>query len=163
MNEWPVAHWFVLKRLFDFEKIVYIPGNHDSFLRNFWGRWKHVLIIDMYRHRTANNKYYIITHGDKFDPWIQWTGFISTSWIAKTTRWLFDGLHARVTMRDGYKNKLAKLAKNTNCHGVICGHSHVAEHDVIDKIEYWNCGCWTADQFHVIIEDEKGHLSLVKL
>ena len=49
-------------------RIVYLPGNHDEFLREYLGTYfGEVEFVDRTVHTTAQGKTYLVIHGDQFD------------------------------------------------------------------------------------------------
>lgn len=156
----PVEQFYSIQRMYAFKEIVYVPGNHDAFVRRFYGQWGHITICKDYQYQTADNRYYLVTHGDTYDVWTKYTGFITHSWIAKTSRYIFENFHTHLLANDGFRNALLDAAKQCGgMTGVICGHSHVPEFSKIDGLEYWNCGAWTEDKCSAIIEKD-GKLEL---
>ncbi len=71
-------------------KVVFIPGNHDSLLRlsQDWS-FANVSILREAIHRTADNKHYLLIHGDVFDPIVRsypWLGILGTRAYAGLAR-----------------------------------------------------------------------------
>ena len=69
---WPQAHNDVVQKLLrkarKGARVIYIPGNHDEFLRDYYGT--HFGGIDVMKdatHVAANGKRYLVIHGDLFD------------------------------------------------------------------------------------------------
>ena len=49
-------------------EIVYLPGNHDEFLREYLGTYfGEIEFVDRTVHTTAQGKTYLVIHGDQFD------------------------------------------------------------------------------------------------
>jgi UDP-2,3-diacylglucosamine pyrophosphatase LpxH len=69
---WPQAHNDVLQKLLRMvrngTRIVYIPGNHDEFLREYCGmHFGGIEITDSAIHVCADGSRYLVIHGDLFD------------------------------------------------------------------------------------------------
>src|SRR5919206_2767037 len=69
---WPQAHNDVLQKLLrkvrKGSRIVYIPGNHDEFLREYCGmHFGGIEIVDSAVHTCADGTRYLVLHGDLFD------------------------------------------------------------------------------------------------
>ena len=69
---WPQEHNNVIRTILSKAKkdtkVVYIPGNHDEFLRDYDGMQFGNLVIRIFDiHTTLNGKQYLIIHGDEFD------------------------------------------------------------------------------------------------
>ena len=69
---WPQAHNDVIRELFDAAsrgaKIVYLPGNHDAFLRDYPGiHFAGIEVAETAIHVGADGRRYVVVHGDHFD------------------------------------------------------------------------------------------------
>ena len=69
---WPQAHNDVLQKLLrkarKGARLVYIPGNHDEFLRNYFGtHFGGIVVTEQAIHVAADGRRYVVTHGDQFD------------------------------------------------------------------------------------------------
>ncbi len=62
----------LLRRVRKGVKVVYVPGNHDEFARDFVGHFfGGVEVLDHAYHTTADGKRLLIIHGDQFDVVVQ--------------------------------------------------------------------------------------------
>ncbi|QEG41706.1 UDP-2,3-diacylglucosamine diphosphatase [Roseimaritima ulvae] len=138
-------------------EICYVPGNHDSFLRNKAFRTMlpqelaGIQIQHDFVHEMHNGWRFLVTHGDSFD-------FFETKaqWISKASSCFYDAclslnwwLH-RWTMTEqhnpygvcrmlkhrvkrgiqfisDFEHKLTDYAHTRGCQGVICGHIHTPD------------------------------------
>jgi len=87
---WPQGHNDVLQKLLRKArkgmKIIYIPGNHDEFLRNFLGlKFGGVKIVDRTVHTTVHGKRFLVLHGDQFDMVVR-----HAVWLASVGDVLYD-------------------------------------------------------------------------
>src|SRR6266699_3547698 len=69
---WPQSHNNVVQKLLRKSRkgarIVYVPGNHDEFLRDFYGtHFGGIDVVEDIVHRAADGRRYLIIHGDLFD------------------------------------------------------------------------------------------------
>src|ERR1700710_1897596 len=69
---WPQSHNDVVQKLLrkarKGARIVYIPGNHDEFLRDFYGtHFGGIEVVENIIHVAADGKRYLVVHGDMFD------------------------------------------------------------------------------------------------
>jgi UDP-2,3-diacylglucosamine pyrophosphatase LpxH len=69
---WPPAHNDVVQKLLrkarKGARIVYLPGNHDEFLRDYYGsHFGGVEVAESAIHRAADGRRYLVLHGDLFD------------------------------------------------------------------------------------------------
>jgi UDP-2,3-diacylglucosamine pyrophosphatase LpxH len=81
---WPEAHSRVvheiLRKVDEGTRVVFVPGNHDEFLRPFCGR--HYAGIEVLReavHETADGKRLLVIHGDQFDGVINFARWLALS------------------------------------------------------------------------------------
>ena len=69
---WPQAHNDVVQKLLrrarKGSRIIYIPGNHDEFLREFYGtHFGGIEVAENIIHTTADGRRLLVIHGDLFD------------------------------------------------------------------------------------------------
>ena len=69
---WPQAHNDVVQKLLrkarKGTRIVYVPGNHDEFLRDYCGtHFGGVEVAEHAIHESADGRRYLVVHGDDFD------------------------------------------------------------------------------------------------
>ena len=168
---WPQLHNDVVQKLLrkgrKGARMVYIPGNHDEFLRDFPGiHFGGVEVVDQFIHEGANGKKYLIIHGDQFDVVVR-----HARWLALLGDWAYVSALNLNTVLNYCRRKLgltywslsawAKLkvknavnfigkfeetliceAQRQNVDGVICGHIHHAADYEINGIHYINSGDW---------------------
>ena len=69
---WPQAHNDVVQKLLrkgrKGSRVVYIPGNHDEFLRGYYGtHFGGIEVVENTIHEGADGRRYLVVHGDIFD------------------------------------------------------------------------------------------------
>src|SRR5712672_1996073 len=69
---WPQSHNDVVQKLLRQSRkgvrVIYLPGNHDEFLRDYYGtHFGGVEVQDMAMHDGADGRRYLVIHGDHFD------------------------------------------------------------------------------------------------
>src|SRR6266567_1779792 len=79
---WPQPHNDVVQKLLrkarKGARIVYVPGNHDEVLRDFYGtHFGGIEVVKNFMHDGADGKRYLVTHGDQFDLVVQ-----NARWLA---------------------------------------------------------------------------------
>ena len=79
---WPQSHNdFVQKMLRKARKgakVIYVPGNHDEFLRNYYGtHFGGIDVVENIIHTGVDGKRYLVIHGDIFDLVVQ-----NARWLA---------------------------------------------------------------------------------
>jgi UDP-2,3-diacylglucosamine pyrophosphatase LpxH len=186
---WPRAHNDVIQRVLrkarDGTRVVFVPGNHDEFARQFIGyAFGDIEILDEDVHVTADGRRLLILHGDQFDGVIQ-----HSKWLAHMGDTLYQfalwlnhyfnrmrhrlGLHYwslsqylkhkvknAVAFISDFEHALAGEARRRGLDGVVCGHIHKAELRDIEGVLYCNDGDWV-ESLSALVEDHTGRLQLV--
>lgn len=186
---WDETQHEVLKLLFERARtgtrVVFIPGNHDEFARDFLGiTFGCIEVHSEAIHATLAGKRYLITHGDQFDGIVQhakWLAFLGDNLyclILRLNHWL-NRLRRRLGMRywslsqylkhkvknavsfiSDFEHALADEARRRGFDGVVCGHIHRAEIRQIGQLQYVNCGDWV-ESLTAVLEDRHGQMQLV--
>jgi len=168
---WPQAHNNVVQKLLrkarKGARIVYVPGNHDEFLRDYYGtHFGGVEVAESPIHTAADGRRYLVTHGDLFDivirhaRWLAYLGdkaydaAIAANTIFNKVRrnlglrywsvsqWAKYRVKNAVNFIGDFEKTLAAEASRRGLDGVICGHiHHAAVHDDYG-FTYVNCGDW---------------------
>src|SRR3954470_21608015 len=92
---WPQSHNDVVQKLLrkarKGARIIYVPGNHDEVLRDFYGtHFGGIEVVRNFMHDGADGKRYLVTHGDQFDLVVQ-----NARWLALLGDKAYDfALHA---------------------------------------------------------------------
>ena len=79
---WPQSHNDFVQKLLrkarKGAKIIYVPGNHDEFLRNYYGtHFGGIDVVENFVHTGADGRRYLVIHGDIFDLVVQ-----NARWLA---------------------------------------------------------------------------------
>lgn len=155
---WPAAHIEAIELLQEFGKIVWLPGNHDAAMRQLIGMMGRQIVVEDQGFYIANSgKRYFLTHGDRYD----WTMTVTPpAWMRRPFKpRVSSGWHGRF-FGTQIERKIVAAARELNCDGVICGHTHVPAHDKRDGVEYINCGDWMS-HCTAVVDDYRG-LNLVE-
>jgi UDP-2,3-diacylglucosamine pyrophosphatase LpxH len=186
---WPDDHSDVLYKLKDKarngSRVVYLPGNHDEFLRIYnGGRLDGFDIVDNAIHEAGDGRRYLVVHGDCFDvvqaqaPWLaligdsayatalavntalnrfgQWLGLPYWSF----SNWAKMRVKSVVNFIGHYEQALVKAARDYQVDGVVCGHIHSATiHDDFG-LAYVNCGDWV-ESCTAIVEHDDGRMEII--
>ena len=167
-------------------RIVYVPGNHDDFLREFPGI--HFGGIEVARnvvHEAADGRRYLVLHGDEFDVVVRNARFIAhlgdwaydaaialNVWIARVRRvlglpyWSFSAWAKRQVKRavnfiGEFQRVVADEARRHDVDGVVCGHIHHAVIEEIDGVTYINTGDWV-ESCTAVVEHFDGTMELIR-
>lgn len=187
---WPQEHNDVVQKLLrkgrKGTRIVYLPGNHDEFLRDYVGtHFGGVEVVDSCVHVTASGERLLVMHGDQFDVVVRhakWLAFLgdwaysvalafSTSINVVRRRlgltywslsaWAKLKVKNAVNFIGSFEEALAGEAQRRGADGVICGHIHHAViHDRL-KIRYVNTGDWV-ESCTAVVENHDGQLEIIR-
>ncbi len=186
---WPQPHNDVVQKLLrkgrHGARIVYIPGNHDEFLRDYFGT--HFGGIEMVAdavHVTADGKRFLVTHGDQFDMVVKharWLALLGdhayalamatnkvTNWVRRRlglsywslSRWAKLKVKNAVNYIGDFEQALTAEAQRRHCDGVICGHIHHPIIRDITGIRYVNCGDWV-ESCTAVAERTNGEIEIL--
>lgn len=186
---WPQAHNDVVQKLLrkarKGARVIYVPGNHDEFLRDYFGtHFGGIQVVDRAIHVAADGTRYLVVHGDHFDfivtqaRWLALLGDKAYEFAIFVNR-LFNGVRRRLGFPYWSLSKWAKLkvknavsyigefektlaaeARRHDAKGVICGHIHHATiHDDFG-IRYVNCGDWV-ESCTAIAERHDGRFEII--
>jgi UDP-2,3-diacylglucosamine pyrophosphatase LpxH len=186
---WPQAHNDVVQKLLrkarKGARIVYVPGNHDEFLRDYYGvHFGGVEVVKHAIHAAADGRRYLVIHGDHFDLVVtqaRWLALLGSKAydVALVGNRIFNALRRRlgfpywslsqwakhkvknaVNYIGQFETTLAEEARRHAADGVICGHiHHAAIHDELG-VRYVNCGDWV-ETCSAIGEHFDGRLELL--
>jgi len=186
---WPQEHNDVIQKLLRQARkgteVIFIPGNHDEFARQFCGlNFGGIQVRHDDVHVTADGKKLWVTHGDLYDNIMQyarWLAFIGDRaytfalWLNRAfnrirlklnypywslSQYLKHKVKAAVSCITAFEDLLIREAKIKQCDGVVCGHIHKAELRIIDHITYANDGDWV-ESMTALIENHDGSLQII--
>ncbi len=186
---WPQEHNDVIQKLLRQARkgteVIFIPGNHDEFARQFCGlNFGGIQVKHDDVHVTADGKKLWVTHGDLYDNIMQyarWIAFLGDRaytfalWLNRAfnrirlklnypywslSQYLKHKVKAAVSCITAFEDLLIREAKIKQCDGVVCGHIHKAELRIIDHITYANDGDWV-ESMTALIENHDGSLQII--
>lgn len=166
-------------------KIIYIPGNHDAFLRSFAGESLSGIRIEKeLEHVTADGRLFHMQHGDAFDGVIRLSPVAASVGtviyhVATFANTLINAVRSRLgfgywSLAKFLKTKSRKAqryihtfeqalindARRRKANGVICGHIHQPAFREDDGITYINTGDWV-DHCTLLTEHRDGSMELL--
>jgi UDP-2,3-diacylglucosamine pyrophosphatase LpxH len=185
---WPEKHNEVLHKIMHMSqngtRVVYLPGNHDAPIQTYDGMaFGNVDIEREVVHTMANGKRYLVLHGDQFDGDVTlgkfetWLGdkaytllLILNRWYNRFRQWKtgdywslagyikqhIRGANAAIAR---YRHACCAHAKAKRLDGVICGHIHHPESEIVEGVHYINDGDWV-ENCSVLVESHNGELTL---
>ena len=175
----------ILRRARKGTKVVYVPGNHDEWLREYCElQVGGVQLMKEAIHETADGKRLLIFHGDAFDGVVRYA-----KWLAFLGDWAYDAairlnhwfnlirrklgypywslsaylkgkIKNAVQFISNYADAVSNEARRRGVDGVVCGHIHHAEIREIDGILYCNDGDWV-ESCTALVEHFDGRLEVI--
>ena len=176
----------ILRKADSGTRVIFVPGNHDEFARDYAGRlFAGVEIAQEAIHETADGKRLWVLHGDRFD------GVITCAkWLAHLGDWAYgmalrgNDVLSRVRRRLGmpywslsawlkhkvknaveyisrFEEIVALEAQKRGVDGVVCGHIHHAEIRKIGGVLYLNDGDWV-ESCSALVEDAHGNMEILR-
>jgi UDP-2,3-diacylglucosamine pyrophosphatase LpxH len=186
---WPQPHNDVVQKLLrkarKGARVVYVPGNHDEFLRGYYGtHFGGIDVVESTIHEGFDGRRYLVIHGDCFDlvvtqaRWLALLGDKAYEFAIVANR-LFNAVRRRLGFPYWSLSQWAKLkvknavsyigefektlvaeAQRHKADGVICGHIHKAAiHDDFG-IRYINAGDWV-ESCTAIAEHHDGRFEII--
>jgi UDP-2,3-diacylglucosamine pyrophosphatase LpxH len=186
---WPQSHNDVVQKLLRQARkgvrIIYVPGNHDEFLRDYYGtHFGGIEVSETHLHEGPDGRRYLVIHGDLFDlvvtqaRWLALLGGKAYDWAIVANR-LFNGLRRRlgfpywslsqwmklkvknaVNYIGDFEKALVAEAQRHEVDGVICGHIHHAAIHEDFEVRYLNCGDWV-ESCTAIAEHHDGRFEIL--
>lgn len=187
---WPQLHNDVVQKLLrkarKGTRVVYIPGNHDEFLRGYLDHnFGEVEVAGETIHETADGRRLLVLHGDEFDGVVKharWLAHLGDGayTLALTVNHVFNGIRRRLGLpywslsaylKHKVKNAvqyiarfeetMAEAARRKGADGIVCGHIHTAEMRDIGGVLYCNDGDWV-ESCTALVEHHDGSLEILR-
>lgn len=182
---WPQSHNDIVQKLLRKAragaKIIYLPGNHDEFVRDYVGiTFGGIEVVEKLVHTTAAGKRFLVMHGDQFDVVVR-----HHRWLAHLGDWAYEAAMfvnigfnrvrrmfgfpywsfsawAKLKVKNAvnfvgdFETTLVAAARRENVDGVICGHIHHAMIREIEGLTYVNTGDFVESCSYVVERDDGG-------
>jgi UDP-2,3-diacylglucosamine pyrophosphatase LpxH len=187
---WPQTHNDVVQKLLrkvrHGTRMIYVPGNHDEWLRDYAGLWfGGVEMVDEAVHVTADGRRLLIIHGDSYDlvvkhaRWLAMLGdnaYTLALWVnhhfnrlRRLLGYEYWSLSAFLKLRvknavqyiGSFADALANEARRRELDGVVCGHIHHAEIRDLGGVLYCNDGDWV-ESCTALVEHFDGRLDILQ-
>ena len=187
---WPQSHndvaQKVLRKARKGARIIYLPGNHDEFLRDYLGtHFGGIEVRNTDIHEAADGRRFLVIHGDQFDIVVRharWLAFLGdwayalaltvntylnavrrlfgfSYWSASA--WAKMRVKNAVNFIGAFEEALAREAREHDVHGVICGHIHHPAMHSDFGIAYHNCGDWV-ESCTALAEHHDGRFEIIR-
>lgn len=173
---WPQSHTNVIRKILSYSKnntkVIYIPGNHDDFLREY-GEFQFGN-LEIHNEYIWNNTF--ITHGDLYDGVVKlkWLGVLgsigydmaisidrtlkSLGMKRSLSKFLKNKVKEAVKFITSFEHELIRQAKKHGCNTVICGHIHHPDDRMVDEVRYLNSGDWIENNSYITYNNGKYQL-----
>jgi UDP-2,3-diacylglucosamine pyrophosphatase LpxH len=163
-----------------------VPGNHDEFMRDFYGtHFGGIEVMEHTIHVSADGRRFLIIHGDLFDVvirnarWLALLGnhaydlaiSLNTYFNAirrllglpywSLSRWIKLKVKNAVNFIGEFEKTLAAEGRRQHVDGVVCGHIHHPVIRSIDGLVYVNCGDWV-ESCTAAVEHFDGQLEIIE-
>jgi UDP-2,3-diacylglucosamine pyrophosphatase LpxH len=187
---WPQSHNDVVQKLLrrarNGTRLVYIPGNHDEFARDYPGtHFGGIEVAESMIHEAADGRRFLVIHGDKFDVVVRYARWLSmlsagaysallaaNNVVNRVRRrfgipywsladWAKQTVKNAVNVIGDYEQALVSEAKGAGVDGVICGHIHHAAIHEDFGIHYVNTGDWV-ESCTAIGEHQDGRMEIIR-
>lgn len=186
---WPQEHNDVIQKLLrkgrKGTRLIYIPGNHDEFVRHFFGSFGSVTIQKSAIHRTADGRRLLVIHGHELDVVVQGMGWLAhlgdigykilmrlngtVDAVRRLLGWPHWSLSAYVKREvknvvsfiGNFEEEVVRYARRYSVDGVLCGHIHTAAARNIRGLAYYNSGDWVESRT-AIVEHFDGRMQLIR-
>jgi len=185
---WAQSHNDVIQKLLrkvrKGTKVIYIPGNHDEWLRDYFEmRFGGITVLPETVHETADGRRLLVLHGDAYDSvvrYARWLTFLG-DWACDAMVWLNNHVHhwrrrlgypywsLAAAIKGRLKNAVRYIgsfaramsdeARRRGVDGIVCGHIHRAALTQHEDILYCNDGDWV-ENCSTLVEDVNGRLML---
>jgi UDP-2,3-diacylglucosamine pyrophosphatase LpxH len=175
----------VLRKARKGTRVVYVPGNHDEFAREFLGMMFGGIAMEQQAiHTLLDGRRLLVTHGDEFDNVVRYARWLAVvgdlayqaalvlnHWFNRARRRLgypYWSLSAYLKHRvknavqfiEGFEAMVVREAAIHKVDGVVCGHIHKAELREIDGLLYCNDGDWV-ESCTALVETLEGKLEIL--
>lgn len=186
---WPQSHNDVVQKLLrrarKGTRVVYVPGNHDEFARQFAGLdFGGVAIRHEAVHRLADGRRLLVVHGDLADGVIRYAKWLAllgdrlydlALWLNghlnriraslgldywSLSQYLKHKVKNAVSFIVDFEQVLLREARRRGFDGVICGHIHQAAIKDVEGLLYCNDGDWV-ESLTALVETHEGALHIV--
>lgn len=187
---WPQEHNDVVQKLLRKARrgarIIYVPGNHDEFLRSYVGtHFGGVEVHEEFVHETAAGEKFLVIHGDRFDIVVRHAKWLAlfgdrayTTALAVNTAlnslrrrlgfsywslsaWAKMKVKNAVGFIGAFEDALSNEARQRGLDGVICGHIHHARLKFGAATTYINTGDWV-ESCTAVVEHQDGKFEIIE-
>ena len=185
---WPQPHNDVIQKILRKSRkgtrVIYIPGNHDEWISEFYGAYGNIVIQQRAIHHLANGRRMLVIHGHELDTvvqnvkWLAFAGDVGYQFLLSLNPainfvrrrfglgyWSLSA-YAKKRVKDAvsfigrFEEEIVHYAKKFSVEAVLCGHIHSAAIRKFGDVMYYNCGDWV-ETCSALIERRDGAVEMV--
>jgi UDP-2,3-diacylglucosamine pyrophosphatase LpxH len=186
---WPQPHNDVIQKILrkarKGARVIYIPGNHDELVADFYGGYGNINIQKHAIHLLADGRRMLVIHGHELDTvvqnlkWLAFAGDVGYQFLLSLNPainffcrrlglgyWSLSA-YAKQRVKNAvsfigrFEEEIVRYAKEFSVDAVLCGHIHSAAIRQFGEVTYYNCGDWV-ETCSAFIEGEDGAVELIK-
>ena len=197
VDGWQLKRWYwtsaqdrvvaeILRKVDEGTRVIFVPGNHDEFARDYCGRlFGGIEIMHEAIHVTADGLRLWVLHGDRFDTvvrnakwlahlgdWAYGVALRANDWLLAARKamglphwslsaWLKHKVKNAAQFITRFEEIVAREAESQGVDGVMCGHIHHAEIRCIGGVLYLNDGDWV-ESCTALVEDAHGKMEILR-
>jgi UDP-2,3-diacylglucosamine pyrophosphatase LpxH len=186
---WPQQHNDVIQKILrkarKQTRVIYIPGNHDELVADFYGRYGNITIQKRAIHRLVDGRRMLVIHGHELDAvvqnvkWLAFAGDVGYQFLLSLNpainfvrrrfglRYWSLSAYAKKRVKDAvsfigrFEEEIVRYAKDFSVDAVLCGHIHSAAIRQFGKLTYYNSGDWV-ETCSALIEQHDGKIDIVR-
>lgn len=190
---WPKEHTDIIRQIMRMASkgvnVVYVPGNHDEFLRSIIGKetqFGNIKIQQRATYTSLDGKRFLVVHGDLFDylmktrfgrkimslgDWgydlVAWFNLKYNQWrkwrglpLFSVAKYLKAKAKAAANFVGTFEIEMSNYCRSKNYDGVICGHIHTPNISNYNGILYMNDGDWV-ENCSALVETMDGEWKII--
>lgn len=189
-RHWPESHSqilaLLLKRAHEGCRLVYIPGNHDAAVRDYFNfDFGKIEVRSRFERITTSGKRIIAVHGDEFDNAVchsrmtEIAGYVGYDFLLFLNRWWsvlrrkcgfsYWSLASYIKLRvqsanvaiERFEKAAVQFARRRGADAIVCGHIHHPDMKSLGGTLYLNDGDWI-ENCTALVEQHEGTLQLLR-
>ena len=158
---WPQSHTNVLRKILSYSKngtkVIYIPGNHDEFMRDYLELYDGVVKLKWLGILGSVGYDLAIGIDRKLKSW---------GYKRSLSKFLKNSVKEAVKFMTSFEEEIVRQGVKHNCSTVMCGHIHHPDDKIINGVRYLNCGDWIENNSYITyisgeykIHEYKGYIN----
>ena len=182
---WPQQHNDVIQKILrkarKGTRTVYIPGNHDELLSEFYGAYGNITVQKHAIHRLVDGRRMLVIHGHELDTvvqnvkWLAFAGDVGYQFLLSLNPainffrrrfglgyWSLSAFAKdAVSFIGRFEEEIVRYAQKFSVDAVVCGHIHSAAIRKFGGVTYYNGGDWV-ETCSALVEQHDGKIDIVR-